>query len=130
MATVHIIDGDKVLVVDDRVMAPCPCGHPLSECWGPDCGGPKRTIQWPTVKPIFAWYDIWVGAFWDAAKRRLYIFPVPMFGVVIQFEALLALAVDTSGVEKIDVSSCTNSSDAPAFGAAGDAQRKSEGGET
>lgn len=38
-----------------------------------------------TIKPIFAWYDIWVGAFWDAAKRRLYIFPVPMLGVVIQF---------------------------------------------
>jgi hypothetical protein len=37
---VHIIDGDKVLVVDDRVMPPCPCGHPLSQCWGPDCGGP------------------------------------------------------------------------------------------
>lgn len=38
-----------------------------------------------TVKPIFAWYDMWVGAFWDSAKRRLYIFPVPMLGVVIQF---------------------------------------------
>jgi hypothetical protein len=44
----------------------------------------------PTIKPIFAWYDLWVGAFWDAAKRRLYIFPVPMFGVVIQFRALEA----------------------------------------
>lgn len=38
-----------------------------------------------TVQPIFAWYDIWVGFFWDQAKRRLYVFPVPMFGVVIQF---------------------------------------------
>lgn len=37
------------------------------------------------VRPIFAWYDLWVGAFWDGAKRRLYLFPVPMFGVVLQF---------------------------------------------
>lgn len=40
-----------------------------------------------SIKPIFAWYDLWVGAFWDQGKRRLYIFPVPMFGVVIQFPA-------------------------------------------
>lgn len=38
-----------------------------------------------TIRPLFAWYDIWVGAFWDRAHRRLYLFPVPMFGVVIQF---------------------------------------------
>lgn len=38
-----------------------------------------------SIKPIFAWYDLWVGAFWDQAKCRLYLFPVPMFGIVIQF---------------------------------------------
>ncbi len=37
------------------------------------------------VRPIFAWYDIWVGLFIDRAKRRLYIFPVPMLGIVIQY---------------------------------------------
>lgn len=34
---------------------------------------------------LFAWYDIWVGVFWDVAKRRLYVFPLPMVGVVVQF---------------------------------------------
>ena len=35
------------------------------------------------VKPMFAWYDFWIGAFYDKPRRRLYVFPVPMFGVRI-----------------------------------------------
>jgi hypothetical protein len=38
------------------------------------------------VKPIFAWYDLWVGAFWDRAKCRLYVFPVPCIGLVFDFK--------------------------------------------
>lgn len=40
-----------------------------------------------TIRPIVAWYDLWVGAFWDRQKRRLYILPLPCIGVVIQFAA-------------------------------------------
>lgn len=36
------------------------------------------------IKPIFAWYDLWVGLFYDRAKRRLYVFPVPMFGFYVE----------------------------------------------
>jgi hypothetical protein len=39
------------------------------------------------IKPVLAWYDFWIGVFWDAEKRRLYILPLPCIGVVIQFEA-------------------------------------------
>lgn len=39
------------------------------------------------VKPIFAWYDFWIGAFYDRAKRRLYIFPLPMFGFYVDLHA-------------------------------------------
>lgn len=37
------------------------------------------------IKPVFAWYDLWVGAYWDRAKRRLYILPIPCVGVVISW---------------------------------------------
>lgn len=37
------------------------------------------------VRPIIAWYDLWIGAFVDRRKRRLYIFPVPCVGIVVQF---------------------------------------------
>lgn len=36
------------------------------------------------IKPVFAWYDLWVGAYWDRNARRLYVFPLPCFGLVIE----------------------------------------------
>lgn len=36
-------------------------------------------------KLLFAWYDLWVGAFWDRKTRKLYLLPVPCLGVVLDF---------------------------------------------
>lgn len=36
-----------------------------------------------SIKFIFAWFDFWVGLFFDNHKRSLYIFPIPMFGIKI-----------------------------------------------
>ena len=37
------------------------------------------------IKPLFAWYDIWIGVFIDTRKQRLYVLPIPCVGVVIDF---------------------------------------------
>lgn len=40
-----------------------------------------------TIRPIFAWYDLWIGAYWDRSNRRLYLLPLPCAGVMIDFGA-------------------------------------------
>ena len=37
------------------------------------------------VRPILAWYDLWVGAYWDRECRSLYLLPLPCVGVVLHF---------------------------------------------
>lgn len=37
---------------------------------------------------IFAWYDLWIGLFYDRKNKWLYIFPVPCIGIVIKFKTI------------------------------------------
>lgn len=36
------------------------------------------------ISLIFAWYDLWIGAYWDRKNRVLYFLPLPMIGIKIQ----------------------------------------------
>ena len=47
-----------------------------------DLSGSRRTLGF---KVLFAWYDMWIGCYWDRQNRRLYVLPVPCLGIVIQF---------------------------------------------
>ena len=36
---------------------------------------------------FFAWYDLWIGFYWDRKNHVLYVLPIPMFGAKINFRA-------------------------------------------
>ena len=36
---------------------------------------------------MFAWYDFWVGIFYDRHKSVVYILPVPMIGFKIELNS-------------------------------------------
>jgi hypothetical protein len=36
------------------------------------------------ISLLFAWYDLWVGFFWDKNKNWLYILPVPTSGIILK----------------------------------------------
>jgi hypothetical protein len=38
------------------------------------------------VRLLFEPCDLWIGAYWDRKRRRLYLLPVPCFGLVLQFK--------------------------------------------
>lgn len=40
------------------------------------------------VRLFFAWWDLWVGAYWDRRARTLYLSPLPMIGIVLDFGGL------------------------------------------
>jgi hypothetical protein len=37
------------------------------------------------IKPFFRWYDLWIGAYIDTAAGVVYICPLPMVGVRVQY---------------------------------------------
>ncbi len=38
------------------------------------------------IEFLLAWYDLWIGFFWDSKKRWLYFLPIPCVGVVFKFQ--------------------------------------------
>lgn len=39
------------------------------------------------ISLIFAWYDFWVGIYYNKRNRCIYIFPLPMCGIRIRLPA-------------------------------------------
>ena len=38
-----------------------------------------------SIRPVFAWYDLWVGAYWDRTNRKLFVMVLPTLGFVVDF---------------------------------------------
>ncbi len=36
---------------------------------------------------IVAWYDFWIGCFYDRKLHRVYVFPIPMVGICVDYDA-------------------------------------------
>ena len=59
------------------------------------------------IRPFFRWYDLWIGAYVWWPARTVFICPIPMFGLRIEFvqetdyNALISLVDDKSRLEKL-----------------------------
>jgi hypothetical protein len=51
-----------------------------------ECDNANITASYEAgITIIFAWYDLWVGFFWDKKKKWLYFFPIPCIGIIFKF---------------------------------------------
>jgi hypothetical protein len=55
------------------------CHQPREDCgfWG---------HMPPYFELVLAWYDFWVGFYWDKKNKKLYFFPIPCIGISVQFK--------------------------------------------
>lgn len=71
----------------DRAAKPLAAPREEAQCHEVGPGGVARMREWRLgrIMVVVAWFDLWVGAYYNQRKRRLYVFLVPCIGVAIDF---------------------------------------------
>ena len=71
----------------DRLAQPISCENIVKEIRSHDYKQKRkrRLKQRFRVKPVLAWYDLWIGVFIDRPKRRVYVLPLPCIGIVVYY---------------------------------------------
>lgn len=49
------------------------------------------------IRFFFAWYDLWIGAYWDRERKIIYLLPVPCFGVALKRFPVFDLRSENAG---------------------------------
>jgi len=55
---------------------------------------------------LFAWYDLWIGLYWDKKNKWLYILPLPMIGIILKFRWVVKHKCNNMCVERFCGSDC------------------------
>lgn len=58
------------------------------------------------IKLLFKWFDLWIGLFIDRKAKAIYIFPVPMFGILICYNYCVWCKSPKSKKEMVNYDCC------------------------
>lgn len=61
-------------VIDEHFIGKCPVCHNHTKPYSP----------FIKISFLFAWYDLWVGAYWDRKNKWLYVM-IPTVGIILKF---------------------------------------------
>lgn len=74
------------------------------------------------IRPVIAWYDLWVGIFIDRDRRKAYILPLPCIGISVEWR----VAPEKSALSLVHATIPVPRSDHPDLWAILDADRSDE----
>ena len=75
---------------------------------------PPRAWRWtPRLRPVLAWFDCWIGAYWDRRNRTLYLLPLPFVGLALDFSRPCPPPSPTSSPSSASAPSPSSSSGSP-----------------
>lgn len=62
----------------------------------------RRRIRY-RFRPLFAWYDLWIGVFIDTKRRAVYVLPLPCVGFVISWDVAHSISqTDRNALTRAD----------------------------